>query len=99
VVFLSAIFLGRVFSSLPEKKLRDFLRLIFFLLLGIIVVGLMRQLSKMLWPELFYQIGYASFGDRVFGKNPPLYYLTGPDGYARLSGIFSGPNNYGYLFV
>lgn len=48
----------------------------------------------MLMPDLFYQIGYAPLGDWVFGQNPPLYYLTGPGGYTRLSGIFSGPNNY-----
>lgn len=99
VVFLTATFLGHVISYYPQRILKGFLHQIFVLLLIVFVLWLVWQGAKMLWPELFYQIGYAPFGDRVFGKNPPLYYLTGPDGYARLSGIFSWPNNYGYLFV
>ena len=103
LVFLSATFLGYVFShkgtSHDHQKLPRFLHRLFGIFIGVIVLWLVRQVSKMLRPDIFYKIGYAPFGDRVFGKNPPLYYLTWPGGYARLSGIFSWPNNYGYLFV
>lgn len=99
MVFLTAIFVGSVFATYPKAKLQKLLRRAFWLLASLALFGLIRQLAKMFRPDIFYFIGYDTFGDRMFGKNPPLYYLTGPGGYARLSGIFSGPNNYGYLFV
>ncbi len=98
-LFLTAIFVGSVFARYPNYKLQKLLRWLFWLLVSIVIFGLIRQVAKMAWPDIFYTIGYGPFGDRMFGRNPPLYYLTGPGGYARLSGIFSGPNNYGYLFV
>lgn len=48
---------------------------------------------------MFAVIGYGPLGDYVFGAHPPLYYLTGPGGLIRWSGVFSGPNNYGYFLV
>lgn len=98
-IFLTAIFVGHVLAKWSPDKMRKLLRGIFVLFLTILGVGLLWQIAKICWPDLFYQIGYAPLGDWVFGKNPPLYYLTWPGGYPRLSWIFSGPNNYWYLLV
>lgn len=99
VIFLMAIFLGQVFAHRGAVHFSKFLRRIFAIVLGVVIIWLLRQIAKFYIPERFYTFGYTTFGDWMFGQNPPLYYLTGPGWYARLSGIFSWPNNYGYLFV
>lgn len=99
VIFLSSIFFGMVFVQYPQKDYSHLLKRLFYLLVALLIGWLMWQGAKMVWPDVFYAIGYAPFGDWVFGHNPPLYYLTWPGGYPRLSGIFSWPNNYWYLLV
>lgn len=99
VIFLTAVFVWQVCAVKQDNAYSKILKRLFALLLVIMILWFFRQWAKMLWPEIFYRIGYAPLGDWVFGQNPPLYYLTWPWGYARLSGIFSWPNNYGYLFV
>lgn len=98
VIFLMAIFFWYVFSQQKEKYY-PWLKKIFLMIVVVLIVWFVWQAAKMLMPEFFYSIGYAPLGDWVFGQNPPLYYLTWPGWYARLSWIFSGPNNYGYLMV
>lgn len=99
VIFLMAIFMWQVFSHRWAIRFSKFLRSLFAIVLGVVIVWLVWQIAKLYLPERFYSFGYTTFGDWVFGQNPPLYYLTWPGWYARLSGIFSWPNNYGYLFV
>lgn len=98
IIFLSAVFIGSTFNQHKEKYM-ELLKWLFRLSVWIVMVGLVWQIAKMVVPEFFYHIGYGPFGDRVFGQKPPLYYLTGPGGWPRLSGIFSWPNNYWYLLV
>lgn len=72
---------------------------LFTLLVTALVGGVIRQLSKVLFPDLFFSFGYGPVGDYVLGANPPLYYRTGPGGLMRFSWIFAGPNNMGYFLV
>ncbi len=69
------------------------------LLIWIMVVGWVWQLAKMIWPDVFMMLGYGGLSDFVGQSRPPLYYLTSYDGFPRLSGLFSWPNEYGYLLM
>lgn len=100
VPFLSALFVWSVWSSKFEHTdIKKWLHTIRKLFVLILIVWRVRQICKNIFPDLMYWFGYGWLGDYVFGKNPPLYYLTGPNGIQRRSGIFSWPNNYGYLLV
>ena len=57
------------------------------------------QWAKLIWPDFFMRIWYWQLNDFFFGKNPPIYYLTGFEGTLRWQWLFSGPNNYGYFLV
>lgn len=57
-------------------------------------VGIVVQLTKLRWPDMRYAMGFGPLGDYVPDAAPPIYYLTQLGGTMRLSGLFSGPNNY-----
>jgi hypothetical protein len=65
----------------------------------ILLIGFMIQWAKYLWPEVFIQRWFGPVGDYVFGSSPPIWYRTGPGGIDRRSGLFAGPNTYGYILV
>ena len=68
-------------------------------LVGIIAVGFLWQIAKVQYPDLFMKFGYGPVGDYAYGEHPPIRYRTWPGGTMRRSGIFAGPNNYGYFLV
>jgi hypothetical protein len=98
--FLTALYLGTVRHVEYDKKaFGKWIYLIWRWILVIILVGWVWQIAKNIFPDFFAFFGYWPLGDYVFGAKPPLYYLTGPRGIQRLSGIFSWPNNYWYFLV
>ncbi|HMT00790.1 MAG TPA: hypothetical protein PKC14_00530 [Candidatus Absconditabacterales bacterium] len=100
IILMSATFVGYVASQKENHLfLEKFMSYFWKLVLGILVFGLIWQVFKHLFPDLFFSFGYGPVGDFIFGEQPPLYYRTGPGGFPRLSGIFSGPNNYGYFLA
>jgi hypothetical protein len=108
VPFLTAIFIGMAWWSQSHdahdayeawRVWETFIRGLWRLTVGILIVWWVWQTSKYFLPDFFHHLGYGPLGDYVFGQRPPLYYLTGSGGVMRRSGIFSGPNNYGYFLV
>lgn len=95
-IFLSASFIGRLFS---EKNTNNFLKFLKYVLITTLIAGFLRQGLKFIWPDLFLHIGYGPFNDFKFGIKPPIYYLTWYKGTPRRQGIFSWPNNYGYFLI
>lgn len=95
-IFLSATFVGRLFT---EKNTNTFLKFLKYLLITTLIVWFLRQGIKFIWPDIFLHIGYGPLDDFKFGVKPPIYYLTWYQGTARRQGIFSWPNNYGYFLI
>ena len=85
-------------EDLPNFK-NDTIRWFVYISIFIVLWWLLRQLGKIVLPELFYWIWYGSVGDYVLWAHPPLYYRTWPGGMMRLQGLFAGPNNYGFFLV
>ncbi len=96
VVFLTASFIW--FAGIKKININQISWVQRFLL-WIVFFGFLRQLLKIIKPEIFMNIWYGSFDDFYFGSNPPIYYLTSFEGTTRRQWIFSGPNNYGYFLV
>lgn len=100
VIFLSATWLGWIINHhVSLSQIQNFFFKYQRIILTVIVCGALWQVAKMIFPQSFYELGYGVFGDFVVNQNPPLYYLTGPSGFPRLSGIFAGPNQYGYFLI
>lgn len=103
IPFFTAIYVGIYWKRESEGVWWDsYKKFIHWIWIGVIVtilVGWIWQIAKNFRPDLFMQFWYGPLGDYVFGEKPPLYYLTWPQGFQRLSGIFSWPNNYGYFLV
>lgn len=78
-----------------EIWMKFIVRLSWFILLGWIVI----QGSKILFPELWYALGFGELNVYRAGVAPPLYYLTKQDGVMRYSGLFSGPNNFAFWLI
>ncbi len=98
--FLTAIYLGVVWRKRYDSRaFAKWIHLMWKVVVWILIVWWLWQIAKNIWPDFFMWFGYGGLGDYVFGARPPLYYLTWPRGIERRSGIFSGPNNYGYLLV
>ena len=98
--FLTAIYLGTVRHSVYDKNtFAAWIHRIWKSIIVILLVWWLWQIAKNIWPDFFSWFGYGPLGDYVFAAKPPLYYLTGPRGIQRLSGIFSWPNNYWYFLV
>lgn len=100
-IFLTASFVGHVLAKAKEseQKMSRFWTRIMYVLLGVVVIGFVRQGAKLIFPDRFMSIGYGPLNDFFYGIKPPLYYLTGLGGTLRRQGIFAGPNNYGYFLV
>jgi len=96
-IFLSASFVWFVGKGKFEKI--KSIRSIWYALIWIIIAGFIWQWAKLIWPDFFMHIWYGPLNDFFFGKNPPIYYLTGYEWTLRWQGLFSGPNNYGYFLV
>jgi hypothetical protein len=98
-IFLSAAFLGHSAQHSSAEKLKSTLSFIKYLLVGTVIIGFLRQITKFIRPELFYHMGYGPLSDFKFGAKPPIYYLTGYQGTWRRQGLFAGPYDYGYFLV
>ena len=104
-IFLSATFIGYLWSKKESKILNSefyimhFLKFLKYLLITTLIVWFLRQGLKFIWPNIFFNIGYGPLNDFKFGVKPPIYYLTWYQGTARRQGIFSWPNNYGYFLI
>lgn len=101
IILLSATGLG-FFWQKREKSQTSFsslARVLKLSLVGILVLGRIWQLGKLVFPDFFFAFGYGKLDDFHFGANPPIYYLTGFEGTLRWQGLFAGPNNYGYFLV
>jgi hypothetical protein len=77
------------------NRIKFIVRLSWFILLG----GLVIQGSKILFPDLWYMLGFGGLDIYRVGVAPPLYYLTKHDGVMRFSGLFSGPNNFAFWLI
>ena len=88
VILLTASWIG-YFLQQKGKKLIPPLSWLQRGLMGIVILGRIRQLGKLLFPDFFFSIGYGKLDDFHFGSKPPLYYLTGFEGSLRRQGIFS----------
>ena len=98
--FLTAIYVWFVWHKTYDSKTFDRrVKLVWKVLVCVLIIWWLWQMTKNIWPEFFMWFGYGGLWDYVFGEKPPLYYLTWPRGVERRSGIFSWPNNYGYLLV
>ncbi len=95
-ILLSALFVWRTLTKQQKEKLTIIIPKI---VLTTIIVGLLRQMAKYIWPDFFFNIGYGQIGDFIFGQEPPVYYRTGPWWEPRLQGLFAWPNNYGYFLA
>lgn len=84
-VLLTAGAVGAAYIVASPGKSAVFSSFLFTLIGTILVGGVVRQLSKVLFPDLFFSFGYGPVGDYVLGANPPLYYRTGPGGMMRFS--------------
>ncbi len=103
-IFLSATFMGHLRAQREKNdrtasKIDNFFTRIKYFLVTILIGGFIRQIAKVIWPDLFLHIGYGPLDDFKFGEKPPIYYLTGYEGTQRRQGIFSWPNNYGYFLI
>lgn len=102
-IFLSATFIGHILYKKNVERstfnVQRFLHRVKYFLVVILITGFIWQISKFIRPNRFMTIGYGPFQDFVFGAKPPIYYLTGYQGTARRSWIFSWPNNYGYFLI
>ncbi len=95
-IAFSAIWIGYNTSTQQIQKIKKRLP---YTLVTVIIIWLLRQMVKYMWPDLFFQIGYGAIGDFVFGQEPPIYYRTGPWWEPRLQWLFAWPNNYGYFLA
>jgi len=96
LIFLTASLVWFVWiKKISTRQLHWFQYFIFF----IVIFWFLRQIMKMIKPEIFMSLWYWKFDDFYFGSKPPLYYLTGFEWTTRWQWIFAWPNNYGYLLV
>lgn len=100
IPFLTSLFIWTVRAShYNESHIKKRIQKIWILFIGILIIGWVWQILKNIFPDIMYTFWYGDLGDYIYGKNPPLYYLTWPHGIQRWSWIFSWPNNYWYLLV
>lgn len=99
-VCLSATWLGYICAH--EWKQWDWRKLWYqywYIVMSVIVGWVLRQAAKMFFPSLFDWWWYGSLSDFSASNRPPLYYLTAYEWFPRLSGLFSGPNEYWYVLM
>lgn len=99
-IFLSATWIWHNFAQKKDdnniQKLTSFLKNFLSIWL---IISIIRQLLKFIFPDIFQTIWYWPIGDYVFWQNPPLYYRTWPWWLPRFQWIFAWPNNYWYFLV
>ncbi|HNG97891.1 MAG TPA: hypothetical protein PLW93_06455, partial [Candidatus Absconditabacterales bacterium] len=82
------------------ENLKKFVNYMLLFIIFLIVGGVLWQLGKNAIPSLFINyLGMSLPKDFVPFTNPPIYYITGPNGLQRLSGFFVGPNTLGFLLL
>lgn len=100
IILITAIRVGYSLALEKNKeRFTKFLKRCISLLVIVVIAGFLRQIMKLILPEIFTKIGYGPLKDFVFGDKPPIYYLTGYEGTLRRQWIFSWPNNYGYFLI
>ncbi len=100
IIFFTAAYIGYTLAYAKNKeRFTMFLRQCVYILVIIVIIGFVRQLTKLILPDFFHWIGYWPLKDFTFGDKPPIYYLTGYQWTLRRQGIFAGPNNYGYFLI
>lgn len=98
--FLMASVLGWISAKQDTAwHLKSLFYKIPFVLSSVVLLGFIWQGAKLLWPDLFFSLGYGPLDDFHFWDKPPLYYLTWLGGTLRWQWIFSWPNNYWYFLV
>lgn len=98
MILLTASGLG-FFLGQKKQTLTSSFSWIKWSLVVIVILGRIWQVGKLLFPDVFFFLGYGKLDDFHFGVNPPIYYLTGFEGTLRWQGLFSWPNNYGYFLL
>lgn len=96
-IFYTALRIWYIFKNTIDQK--DFIRWIYYFYLTILCAGFLVQLSKILFPQLWYDIWFRTIDIFRPEQAPPIYYLTNVDGFVRLSWLFSWPNNYWFWLV
>ena len=70
------------------------------LLPWMVIIWIIWQWCKIVWPDFFIQYGwYGMIGDFAPRSHPPMYYITGPWGIPRLSGLFVWPNTFWFFLI
>jgi len=96
VIFLTSTFVWYVW--IKKLNLKDF-SWIQYSLMCILLVWFIRQILKIVKPDLFMDLWYWKLDDFYYWNRPPIYYLTWYEGTMRWQWIFAGPNNYWYFLV
>lgn len=88
MILLTASGLG-FFLGQKKQTLTSSFSWIKWSLVVIVILGRIWQVGKLLFPDVFFFLGYGKLDDFHFGVNPPIYYLTGFEGTLRWQGLFS----------
>ena len=100
IIFILSSYLWFIaYKKNLTKHLLKYYNFLFYLILFAISFWLVRWLAKLGFKDAFLNIGYWPLWDYEYWESPPVYYLTWPDGIPRNSGIFAGPNNFGFFLV
>ncbi|MFA7284350.1 MAG: hypothetical protein WC004_00825 [Candidatus Absconditabacterales bacterium] len=98
VIFWTAGLVGYVVQA-DDQQTKSWVVFIVRLSRFVLLIGLIVQGSKVLFPELWYRLGFGPLNIYQAGVAPPLYYLTQQGGVMRYSGLFSGPNNFAFWLI
>lgn len=96
IIFLTASIVGFVWiKRIDTKQTNSFQYFLFW----IMMFWFLRQIMKIIRPDIFMNLWYWTFDNFYFWEKPPIYYLTGYEWTTRWQWIFSWPNNYGYFLI
>lgn len=98
-IFLSATWIWHNFAQKDSNVISKFIPFLRKFLTISLIISIIWQLLKFIFPDFFQTIWYWPIWDYVFWQNPPLYYRTWPWWLPRLQWIFAWPNNYWYFLV
>ena len=96
VIFLTSTFVW--YTWIKKFNMKDF-SWIQYLLMWILGIWFIRQILKIIKPDLFMNMWYGELDDFNYWSNPPIYYLTSYEGTMRWQWLFAWPNNYGYFLI
>lgn len=99
IILLWSMLIGIALFEKNEHHIFFDYRRISRLIWYILIAGILWQWAKIYFPDFFTWRWYGPIGDYSLWNNPPIWYRTGPWGWMRFSGIFSGPNNLAYLLI